>query len=250
MLAGVLLKIGGYGMIRFNLSMFEDAARDYAPASWCSRRIAIIYGALVALPQPDWKHLVAYSSVSHMGFVTLGIFAFNMHGMHGAMIVMLAHGLVTGALFLCVGVIYERAHTREISAFGGLATTHADLRHALRGLHAGLARAAGPVRVRRRVPGDDGRIRGVPLGRYLGYGRRDPLRLVHDAHVPAGIFERAAGEPPDPHDGALAHAMPVVSGGSGHDERGARDTRVRWANSIPPPGPTSTARNWQRWYRC
>jgi NADH-quinone oxidoreductase subunit M len=119
-LAGVLLKMGGYGMIRFNLSLFEDASQDYAPWIIALSVIAIIYGALVALPQPDMKKLIAYSSVSHMGFVTLGIFAFNMQGLYGALIVMLAHGLNTGALFLCVGVLYNRAHTRLISAFGGL----------------------------------------------------------------------------------------------------------------------------------
>ncbi|HMM40300.1 MAG TPA: NADH-quinone oxidoreductase subunit M, partial [Thermomicrobiales bacterium] len=105
LLAGVLLKIGGYGLIRFNLSLFEDAARDWAPWIMVLSVIAIIYGALVALPQPDMKKLIAYSSVSHMGFVTLGIFSFTMQGMYGAMIVMLSHGLVTSALFMCVGVV-------------------------------------------------------------------------------------------------------------------------------------------------
>jgi NADH-quinone oxidoreductase subunit M len=123
MLAGVMLKLGGYGMLRFCLPMYPDAARYFAPAIMILSTIAIIYGALVALPQPDWKRLVAYSSVSHMGFVTLGIFSFNQQALQGATMVMFAHGLNTAALFLLVGIIYERAHTREIKAFRGLSTT-------------------------------------------------------------------------------------------------------------------------------
>lgn len=122
LLAGVLLKMGGYGLLRFNLPMFPDAARTWAPYIIVLSVIAILYGAFTALVQPDLKKLVAYSSVSHMGFVTLGIFAFNAQGLYGAMIVMISHGLVTSALFLCVGMIYERGHTRLISRFGGLAT--------------------------------------------------------------------------------------------------------------------------------
>ncbi|MCC6626843.1 MAG: NADH-quinone oxidoreductase subunit M [Chloroflexi bacterium] len=121
-LAGVLLKMGGYGMLRFNLPLFPAASRELAFWVLLLSTVAIIYGALVALVQPDLKRLIAYTSVSHMGFVTLGIFALNQQGLEGAMIVMLSHGFVTGALFLLVGVIYERAHTREISHFGGLAT--------------------------------------------------------------------------------------------------------------------------------
>jgi len=121
-LASVMLKMGGYGLLRFNLPLFPDAARDWTPVIVSLSVVAIIYGALVALVQPDMKKLIAYSSVSHMGFVTLGLFVANLQGMDGAMMVMLAHGFNTGGLFLVVGVIYERAHTREISAFGGLAT--------------------------------------------------------------------------------------------------------------------------------
>ncbi|MBX6341262.1 MAG: NADH-quinone oxidoreductase subunit M [Thermomicrobiaceae bacterium] len=121
-LAGVLLKMGGYGLLRFNLPLYPDATRTWAPWIIVLSVIAIIYGAFVALVQPDLKKLVAYSSVSHMGFVTLGIFALNHQGLYGAMIVMLSHGFVTSALFLLVGMIYNRGHTRLISAFGGLAT--------------------------------------------------------------------------------------------------------------------------------
>ena len=121
-LASVMLKMGGYGLLRFNLPLFPEAAKDWTPIIIGLSVVGIIYGALVALVQPDIKKLIAYSSVSHMGFVTLGLFVGNLQGLDGAMMVMLAHGFNTGGLFLVVGVIYERAHTREISAFGGLAS--------------------------------------------------------------------------------------------------------------------------------
>jgi NADH-quinone oxidoreductase subunit M len=120
-LAGVLLKLGGYGFIRWTLSLYPDAAHTFAPAIIVLSLIAIIYGAIVALVQPDLKKLVAYSSVSHMGFVTLGIFVFQPQGMAGAILQMVNHGLITGALFLLVGVIYERTHDRTIAKMGGLA---------------------------------------------------------------------------------------------------------------------------------
>ena len=120
-LAGVLLKLGGYGFIRFSLSLYPEAAHAWAPLIIVLSLIAIIYGAIVALVQPDLKKLVAYSSVSHMGFVTLGIFVFNAQGMQGAILQMVNHGLITGALFLLVGVIYERTHDRAIAKMGGLA---------------------------------------------------------------------------------------------------------------------------------
>jgi NADH-quinone oxidoreductase subunit M len=120
-LAGVLLKLGGYGLLRFAIPLFPDAAHTYAPVIIGLSLIAIIYGAVVALVQPDLKKLVAYSSVSHMGFVTLGIFLFNEQGAQGAILQMVNHGLITGALFLLVGVIYERTHDRTIAKMGGLA---------------------------------------------------------------------------------------------------------------------------------
>jgi len=121
-LAGVLLKMGTYGLLRFNLGLFPDTARVVAPYIMALAIVGIIYGALVAMVQPDVKRLVAYSSVSHMGFVVLGLFSFNELGMQGALYQMLNHGVSTGALFLFVGFIYERRHTRLISEFGGLAT--------------------------------------------------------------------------------------------------------------------------------
>ena len=122
MLAGVLLKMGTYGMIRFCLPLFPEAARRAAPWVATLAIIGIIYGALVALVQPNLKKLVAYSSVSHLGFVVLGIFAFRSISMQGAVYQMLAHGISTGALFLLVGMLYDRRHTFEISEYGGLAT--------------------------------------------------------------------------------------------------------------------------------
>ena len=120
-LAGVLLKMGTYGLLRFNLALFPSASRSWAPYIIVLAVIGIIYGALVAMVQPDVKRLVAYSSVSHMGFVVLGLFSFTELGMQGALYQMLNHGVSTGALFLFVGFIYERRHTRMISEFGGLA---------------------------------------------------------------------------------------------------------------------------------
>jgi NADH-quinone oxidoreductase subunit M len=119
-LAAILLKLGGYGLIRFTLPLYPDAAHTFAPLIIILSLIAIIYGAIVALVQPDLKKLVAYSSVSHMGFVTLGIFVFQTQAMQGAILQMVNHGLITGALFLLVGVIYERTHDRTIAKMGGL----------------------------------------------------------------------------------------------------------------------------------
>ncbi len=120
-LAGVLLKMGTYGLIRFNLDLFPQASDAYSSLLATLAVIGIIYGALMALVQTDVKRLVAYSSVSHLGFVVLGIFSFDAMGIQGAIIQMVNHGLSTGMLFLCVGIIYERRHTREISEFGGIA---------------------------------------------------------------------------------------------------------------------------------
>jgi len=121
-LAAILLKMGGYGFLRFSLPMFPLASADLAPLVYTLSIIAIVYTSLVALMQEDIKKLIAYSSVAHMGYVTLGIFTANIYGVQGGIYQMLSHGLVSGALFLCVGVIYDRMHTREIAAYGGLVT--------------------------------------------------------------------------------------------------------------------------------
>ncbi len=119
-LAGILLKMGGYGFLRFSLPMFPDASYLFTPLVFALSVIAIIYTSLVAFRQTDVKKLIAYSSVAHMGFVTLGIFAGNAQGVQGAIFQMISHGVISGALFLCVGVIYDRMHTREIAFYGGL----------------------------------------------------------------------------------------------------------------------------------
>tara|TARA_B100000579_G_scaffold435901_1_gene460353 strand:- start:2825 stop:4309 length:1485 start_codon:yes stop_codon:yes gene_type:complete len=119
-LAGVLLKMGGYGFIRFSLGMLPEASEYFSPMIMTLSVIAVIYTSLVALAQTDIKKLIAYSSVAHMGLVTIGIFVVNSQGLEGAMIQMISHGVVSGALFLCVGVIYDRMHTRDISFYGGL----------------------------------------------------------------------------------------------------------------------------------
>ncbi len=120
-LAGVLLKMGGYGFIRFSLPMFPEASAHYAWLVFGLSMAAVVITSLIALVQHDMKKLIAYSSVAHMAIVTLGLFSFNVQGLEGSMIVMLSHGLVSGALFLCVGIIYDRLHTREIDRYGGLA---------------------------------------------------------------------------------------------------------------------------------
>src|SRR5689334_2869512 len=119
-LAGVLLKLGGYGFIRFSLPMFPQGSYTFIPLLFALSGVAVVYTSLVALVQRDMKKLIAYSSVAHMAFVTFGLFAMNRQGIEGAMLVMLGHGLVWGALFLCVGVVYDRLHSREIAKYGGL----------------------------------------------------------------------------------------------------------------------------------
>ncbi len=119
-LAGILLKMGGYGFLRFSLPMFPHASAVFAPLIFGMSVIAIIYTSLVAFRQTDIKKLIAYSSVAHMGFVTMGIFSGNLLGVQGAVFQMISHGLISGALFLCVGVVYDRMHTREIAFYGGL----------------------------------------------------------------------------------------------------------------------------------
>ena len=119
-LAGILLKLGGYGFVRFSLPMFPLASHFFTPLIFTLSVIAVIYTSLVALAQTDMKKLIAYSSIAHMGFVTMGIFAVTAASLQGAIIQMLSHGFVSAALFLCVGVLYDRLHTHEIARFGGL----------------------------------------------------------------------------------------------------------------------------------
>jgi NADH-quinone oxidoreductase subunit M len=202
-LAAVMLKMGGYGLLRFNLPLYEQATRDWTPFIIVLSIIGILYGALVALVQPDMKKLIAYSSVSHMGFVTLGIFVANLQGMEGAMLVMLAHGFNTGGLFLLVGVIYERAHTRQISAFGGLATR----------MPAYAAYFALFMFASIGLPGLSGFVGEFLV--VLGTWKYNELAAFFTFSVvifaawymmwmfQRVVFGRAPGELPDPHDGAL-----------------------------------------------
>ena len=120
-LAGVLLKLGGYGFVRFALPMFPEGSAQFAPLISILSVVAVIYTSLVALVQTDMKKLIAYSSVAHMAFVTAGLFVFNRQGIEGGIMMMLSHGVISGALFLCVGVVYDRLHTRDIARYGGLA---------------------------------------------------------------------------------------------------------------------------------
>ena len=119
-LAGILLKLGGYGFLRFSIPMFPDASAYFAPMVFVLSVIAIVYTSIVAFRQTDIKKLIAYSSVAHMGFVTMGIFAMTELGVQGAIFQMISHGIISGALFLIVGVVYDRFHTREIADYGGL----------------------------------------------------------------------------------------------------------------------------------
>jgi NADH-quinone oxidoreductase subunit M len=118
-----MLKVGAYGFIRFSLPIAPDASRELAGVMIALSLIAVVYIGLVALTQSDMKKLVAYSSISHMGFVTLGFFIFNAYGMEGALLQMISHGFVSGALFLCIGVLYDRVHSRQIADYGGVANT-------------------------------------------------------------------------------------------------------------------------------
>ncbi|TXI23716.1 MAG: NADH-quinone oxidoreductase subunit M, partial [Ottowia sp.] len=122
-LAAIMLKLGAYGFLRFSMPILPDASREWAWLMVALSLIAIIYIGVVALVQQDMKKLVAYSSVAHMGFVTLGFFVFNPLGVTGGLLQMIAHGFVSGAMFLCIGVLYDRVHSREISAYGGVANT-------------------------------------------------------------------------------------------------------------------------------
>ena len=228
MLAAILLKLGAYGFIRFAVPLFPAAAKTFGPLIIVLSLIAIIYGAIVALVQPDLKKLIAYSSVSHMGFVTLGIFIFQEQGLQGAILQMVNHGLITGGLFLLVGVIYERTHDRTIAKFGGLA-----------GRTPVYAAAFGFfVFASAGLPGLSGFVGEFLV--LLGSFAYNPwvaaiAAIVHDlggrlpaVHVPADLHRRPvrlparAGQPPDRH-----HT------GRGPDDRpaGRADRRLR-----PVPG--------------
>jgi NADH-quinone oxidoreductase subunit M len=239
-LAGVMLKMGAYGLVRFSFPLFPEAGLYFAPYLAVLSVIAIVYGALVAMVQPDMKKLVAYSSVSHMGFVVLGISAMNLQGVQGATYQMLAHGVSTGGLFCIVGMLSDRRHTRLISEYGGIkkiVPPHRGVAHH----HAGVDRAARSQRLHRRVPGH---ARSVPLGSALRRGRRPrrhPFRGVHALDVPAGVLRRSDGRSQSPHarpersrvgghrpavrgrdlHGCLSECLPETHGAGDHADRPA-----------------------------
>ena len=158
-LAGVLLKLGTYGFVRFGLYLFPQAAVDLAPVFLTLGVIGIVYGALVATMQKDLKRLVAYSSVAHLGFIVVGIFGLSQQGLQGGVLQMVNHGISTGALFLLVGMIYERRHTRLIAEMGGIQKSAPLFAGRLHRGHALVDRAARAQRLRRRVPGPAGHVR-------------------------------------------------------------------------------------------
>ena len=196
-LAGVLLKMGTYGFVRFALPLFPVAAVEFAPLVFGLALAGILYGALVAMVQNDIKKLVAYSSVAHLGFVMLGMFALNVEGLEGSILQMVNHGISTGALFLLVGMLYERRHTREIAAFGGIAKPM-PVYAALFGIT--VMSSVGPAaaeRLRGRVPDPARRLPGGARrdgGRDL---RRGARRRLPALDVPPRLLRpgREPGEP-------------------------------------------------------
>jgi hypothetical protein len=177
-LAAILLKMGGYGFLRFSLPMFPHASMDLAPLIFTLSVIAIVYTSLVALVQEDMKKLIAYSSVAHMGFVTMGIFALTTQGIAGGIFQMISHGLVSAALFLCVGVVYDRLHTARDLGLWRAREQHADLRLRVHDLHARQCRAARHLRLHRRVPDADRHVPHQSSGREPGDDRGHPSRLL------------------------------------------------------------------------
>ena len=217
-LAGILLKMGGYGFLRFSLPMFPDASHYFAPLIFALSVVAIIYTSLVAMMQEDIKKLIAYSSVAHMGFVTMGLFTLNAQGVQGAVFQMVSHGLVSGALFLCVGVVYDRMHTREITAYGGLAHRMPALRRRLPHLHHGECRPSRHLRLRRRISHSDGLVPRQYLGRLLRDDGYHPLGgLCALAHGARGLRQaRKASLAGDPRSRPARTGAPRAAGAAGH----------------------------------
>ena len=198
-LAAILLKMGGYGFIRFSLPMFPDASLYFTPLIFALSVIAIIYTSLVALAQENMKKLIAYSSVAHMGFVTMGIFAANTQGVQGAVYQMVSHGLVSGALFLCVGVVYDRMHTYEIAAYGGLVQRmplYAVAFMVFTLANVGLPGTSGFIGEFLTLIGD---VPGQHLGRLLRHVRHHPVGLLCALSLPPHHLRRDREAEPDGH---------------------------------------------------
>ena len=200
-LAAILLKMGGYGFLRFSLPMFPEASQHLAPLIYALSVIAIIYTSLVALVQEDMKKLIAYSSVAHMGFVTMGIFAMTAQGVAGGIFQMISHGIVSAALFLCVGVVYDRMHTREIAAYGGLVNRmplYAFVFMVFTLANVGLP---GTLGLRRRVPHPDRHLPGQHLGGDAGDARHHPVGRLCAVALPQGDLRQAGEAEPVQHQG-------------------------------------------------
>ena len=204
-LAAILLKMGGYGFLRFSLPMFPQASVELAPLIYALSVVAIVYTSLVALMQEDVKKLIAYSSVAHMGFVTMGLFAMTVQGVAGGIFQMISHGIVSAALFLCVGVIYDRMHTREIAAYGGLVNrmpVYAFVFMVFALANIGLPGTSGS---RRRVSRPDRDLPGQQLGGDAGDARDHPVRRVRAVALPQGDLRQAGeAEPRGDHRRRLA----------------------------------------------
>ena len=223
-LASVLLKMGTYGFLRFSLPLLPDAAKDPTVVQVMAvlSIIAIVYGALVCLMQKDWKKLIAYSSVSHLGFCTLGIFALNPAGIAGSMLQQINHGISTGMLFLIVGVVYERRHTREIAEYGGLLRAMPVFTHRVPDRGAQFDGHAAAERLHRGDHDPARRLPGVDVvGRRGGGGYRVRRRLPALA-VPEDHAGRSVGEEREPGGSELA-----------------RDRGVRAAAGSAPSGSAS-----------
>ena len=222
-LAGVLLKLGGYGFIRFSLPMFPEGSAQFIPLMFMLSGIAVVYTSLVALVQRDMKKLIAYSSVAHMAFVTFGLFAMNRQGIEGAMLVMLGHGLVSGALFLCVGVVYDRLHTREIDRYGGLADNmpgYALLFMIFTMASVGLPGTSNFVGEFLSL---DRHLSGIELGGDRRHHRDHPWRRLHALALLAHLFWHARAR----RSGGDAGPRACASGGS---SRRSRSRSSGWAS--------------------
>ena len=204
-LAAVLLKMGGYGFLRFSLPMFPVASDIFAPLVLWLSAIAIVYTSLVALMQTDMKKLIAYSSVAHMGFVTMGIFSANQQGVDGAIFQMLSHGFISGALFLAVGVIYDRMHTREIDAYGGLVNRMPVYAAVFFAVHHGQCGPARHQRVRGRIPDLHGGVPSEHMGCHGCCNRGHLVGRVCAVALSPGGDGRAYQSEPERH---LRHGPP------------------------------------------
>ena len=222
-LAAILLKLGAYGFVRFSLPILPDASRELAWLMIALSLVAIAYIGLVTLVQTDMKRLIAYSSIAHMGFVTLGFFIFNAYGVEGGLVQMISHGFVSAALFLCVGVMYDRMHSRNIGDYGGVVNTmpkfaalHDAVRHGERG-------PAGDQRLRRRVHGHHGGDEGQLLARFRRRHHADHRRRVHAVDVQARDL-RCRGQRPCARAERLEPAG--IRGAGRPGRRGAADGRL------------------------